>query len=590
MATTRGACPPETVLAAFVAGALAHDEVSPVEAHLSSCHDCRRILAVVEKTGAPSAPPTLEAGAAREGTAVGRYVLRALVGVGGMGQVFEAYDPELARKVAIKVLNASGTDEQMGLLAERMRHEGQAMAKLSHPNVVAVHDVGTVDGRVFVAMEYVEGATLRAWLRTERSWEEALDVLSHAGRGLAAAHAAGLVHRDFKPDNVLVGDDGRVRVTDFGLAHAPDAQRTGAIAGTPPYMAPEALAGGPIDARSDVFGFCVTLHEALYGVRPFGGRTVDELRDAIAGAKLREVPAGGVPEAIRRAVLKGLRADPAERYAKLEDLLDVLRRPSAVPAARGRSTRDRSPFEAVWEAANAATTLESFRRSLIELVQGLLDFDTAVVIPSAPWIGDDSGLGATNVGIEAGLFDRYLRHRSRYYLSLYPLMTAMLQNGGLAVDTEVLREREPLDVYREVLSPAGVASLVASTLTFQGRASGVLIINRHHAGAPFEPGELEPLRALLGPMAIADTAVAARVRPVEPLSTLPAADLTPRENEVARLLLAGLQNKEIAAALGTSMETVRKQSIRVYEKLGVSGRHGLLRQFSAAPGLQRSAR
>jgi serine/threonine protein kinase/DNA-binding CsgD family transcriptional regulator len=589
MATTRGACPPETVLAAFVAGALAHDEVSPVEEHLSSCDDCRRILAVVERTSDTRAPadpassdPTLPSG-----STAGRYVLQSLLGVGGMGQVFEARDPELARKVAIKILDAGGTDDEAEQLAARMRREAQAMAMLSHPNVVAVHDVGTVEGRVFVAMEYVQGSTLRRWLGTERPWAEVLAVLEQAGRGLAAAHGAGLVHRDFKPDNVLVGDDGRVRVTDFGLATAAEDVRSrgGTLAGTPPYMAPEALAGGPVDARSDIFGFCVTLYEALYGARPFAGRTVEELKESIASGNVREVPDRDVPTAIRRALLAGLRADPAERYATLDELLDLLGASSTPRTPGGRSTSERSHLETIWEAANAATSLESFRRSLVALVRSIVDFDTAVIIPSAPWIGDDSGLGATNVGIAPDLFDSYLRHRSRYYLSLYPLMTAMLQNGGLAVDRDVLRERaqrEQLDVYREVLLPAGVTSYVACSLTFQGRASGVLTVNRHDGRAPFAPGQVEALRALLGPMAVADTAVAARQRPTDPPWTLPAAALTPRENEVAQLLVAGLQNKEIAAALGTSIETVRKQSIRVYEKLGVSGRHGLVRQLSAA--------
>ncbi|HET6583005.1 MAG TPA: serine/threonine-protein kinase, partial [Nannocystaceae bacterium] len=225
------------------------------------------------------------------GTTLGRYVVLERIGSGGMGVVYAAYDPQLDRKVALKLLHAR--EERDGDSGGRARvlREAQAMARLSHPNVVAVHDVGVVDDTLFVAMEFVEGVTLGHFIAAgSRRWNEVLDVFEPAGRGLAAAHAAGLVHRDFKPDNVMIGNDGRVRVMDFGLARAAAEittessegsggsivelsgvdrlTRTGALVGTPAYMAPELLAGGNADARSDQFAFCVALHRALYGTAP----------------------------------------------------------------------------------------------------------------------------------------------------------------------------------------------------------------------------------------------------------------------------------------------------------------------------------
>jgi serine/threonine protein kinase len=265
-----------------------------------------------------------------------------------MGSVYAATDPELARRVAIKVLHASASDDAAAGVTARMRREAQAMARLSHPNVVTVFDVGTHEGCVFVAMEFVEGTTLREWHRaSRRSWDEVLHVFVQAGRGLSAAHAAGLVHRDFKPDNVLVGHDGRVLVTDFGLvrtlddvdgppANTPHAEelleatltRTGTLIGTPAYMAPEALTGGGGDARSDIFSFCVALYEGLYGARPFGGNTLLDLRASIEGGVARAPGATrGVPPSIRKVLAAGLRSRPELRPSSMGELLDGLKVP-----------------------------------------------------------------------------------------------------------------------------------------------------------------------------------------------------------------------------------------------------------------------
>lgn len=249
---------------------------------------------------------------------IGRFVVEEPLGQGGMGVVYAAHDPDLDRRVAVKLLSRADAD---GFEA-RLRLEAQAMARLSHPNVAVVHEVGSHEGRVFVAMELVDGVTLRAWADDHaRSWREILDVYLQAGDGLVAAHEAGLVHRDFKPDNAMLGTDGRVRVLDFGLASSRRHEEgiddrdtriardrlteTGTLLGTPAYMAPEQIDGGGVDTRSDQFAFCVALFEALYGVRPYSGRTVGELGEAI-GAGHIAAPKRSVGPAWLRRVLQRL--------------------------------------------------------------------------------------------------------------------------------------------------------------------------------------------------------------------------------------------------------------------------------------------
>ncbi|MEM7155254.1 MAG: serine/threonine-protein kinase [Myxococcota bacterium] len=284
------------------------------------------------------------------GAHVGRYVTVDRIGAGGMGVVYRAYDPELNRRVALKLLR-DGKDEPGGVHRSRLLREAQALARLSHPNVVGVYDVGLFGDAVYLAMEFVEGQTLRAWLeQRERTTSEVLHVLIDAGEGLAAAHDKGIVHRDFKPDNVMVDDEGRVRVVDFGLAREPHSQdtetridvgdpsvdtfaaltRDGAILGTPGYMAPEQLKGGSIDARTDVFSFCVTLWQGLYGTRPFGGDTPASRLLATMEGSIVEPPSNArVAPWLRRACERGLALDPAQRYADMESLLGLLRRGSS---------------------------------------------------------------------------------------------------------------------------------------------------------------------------------------------------------------------------------------------------------------------
>jgi serine/threonine protein kinase len=258
---------------------------------------------------------------------VGRFQIVRRVGMGGLGVVYAAFDPELHREVALKLVRADrGRGDEQD--RSRMLAEARAMARLAHPNVVTVHEVGVHDGRVFVAMELVDGETLRAWLPEPRGWTETLAVLVAAGRGLAAAHAAGLVHRDLKPDNVLVGRDGRVRVTDFGLARTAAADvLTTALAGTPAYMAPEQHDGLPCTPAADQFSFCVMACEALYGRRPFAGDDPGALAQAKRAGSIAAARTGSVvPPRIEQALRRGLAATPDQRWPSVSDLLDALER------------------------------------------------------------------------------------------------------------------------------------------------------------------------------------------------------------------------------------------------------------------------
>ncbi|MEM6994142.1 MAG: serine/threonine-protein kinase [Myxococcota bacterium] len=290
----------------------------------------------------PGETPSPESYEALEGQSLGRYVLGQQLGAGAMGIVYSATDPELDRRVAIKLLRPQGGREHD---AKSLLEEARAMARLSHPNVITVHDVGAVGGRVFLAMEEVDGETLTSWLSVPRTTGQLLDTLIAAGRGLAAAHDRGLVHRDFKPDNVMVGSDGRVLVTDFGVAIDDSEARAeiasgtapsdavdelsyqGALVGTPAYMAPEQFLGTPADTRSDQFSFCVSAYEALYGHRPYQGSTAGAVFLAMANDEIS--PPGddrSVPAWLHRAVVRGLSKAPDDRFASMHELLAELSR------------------------------------------------------------------------------------------------------------------------------------------------------------------------------------------------------------------------------------------------------------------------
>ena len=301
------------------------------------------------RTGAPESAPARPARAARaalfqrqtEVTKIDRYFVLGHVGSGAMGTVFAAYDPKLDRKVALKVLSpeppSTNGGTEPGSARETFVREARALAQVRHPNVVQVYDAGPFEDRVFLTMELVEGQTLRAWFEDDvaRSWEDSLRMLVQAGRGLAAVHAAGLVHRDFKPDNVLIGGDGVARVADFGLAR-PDVQRATdslettrnagdshktSAAGTPAYLAPERISGIPADARSDQFSFCVATFEGLSGKRPFSTHAI------LTGdyePKRRTTLPPRLPAWLARALDRGLEPDPQARHASMDELLDAL--------------------------------------------------------------------------------------------------------------------------------------------------------------------------------------------------------------------------------------------------------------------------
>ena len=318
---------------------------------------------------ASARPSGVTAGDLGTGARIGRYVIIERVGTGAMGVVYGAYDPELDRKIALKLIKPGQGIKDTA--KARLLREAKAIARLSHPNVVAVHDVGVFEDQVFLAMEFVSGGTIKSWLDEKpRSWREVLDVFIAAGRGLVAAHAAGLVHRDFKPDNVLLDREGRPRVVDFGIArqagmadeetaaaeHEAAARtlqeralqessgnvgalltltKTGTVVGTPAYMAPEQFLGERGDERSDQFSFCVALYEALYGVRPFAGNDFLSISVNVTTEQLRPLPKDrDVPAWIRRLILRGLKAEPAARWESMAALIRALEADPAIKLRR----------------------------------------------------------------------------------------------------------------------------------------------------------------------------------------------------------------------------------------------------------------
>ncbi|MEZ4448477.1 MAG: serine/threonine-protein kinase [Nannocystaceae bacterium] len=288
---------------------------------------------------------------------IGRFTILDRLGEGGMGVVYTAYDDQLDRKVAIKVMRSEGNEGTLG--SARLRREAQAMARLSHPNIVTVHEVNEYEDQIYVAMEYIRGKSLDRWLQEPHPWQEVVDVFRQAGLGLEAAHQAGLVHRDFKPHNVLLGEDGVAKVLDFGLvrsAGAPEIApaagamvptesqalslldasltRTGAIMGTPAYMAPEQHMGLVATPQSDLFSFCVALYEGLYGDHPYDCTTLTNLIGAVTSGRIKESPSSTkVPTWLRKVVLRGLAVKPAQRYTSMRELLVELSRD---PVARRR--------------------------------------------------------------------------------------------------------------------------------------------------------------------------------------------------------------------------------------------------------------
>jgi hypothetical protein len=371
-------CLAEEVAFSLATGRLFGAEAAAAHAHVDACEKCRLWVSELARAEAASAPIPADApstwspdattaaeasGAIEEialaaGQTLGAYEIRRHVGSGGMSFVYAAFDRFLGRTIALKVLRPRLATPHM---KARLLREAQAMARLAHPNVLPVYEAREIDGTLCIAMELVEGATLGRWLAAERRhWREVLRMFRQAAQGLAAAHAAGIVHRDFKPDNVLVGIDGRVRVSDFGLARwssgAPAGDlsitQSGTFVGTPVYMSPEHAMGGDVDVdeRSDQFSFCIALYEGLAGRRPFSGANVRELAHAMhSGTFDPPAPGRGIPRWLEQILLKGLSPKRGDRFASMQALLEAL--------AAGERASDRRRAAVAFGAAAAAAAL-----------------------------------------------------------------------------------------------------------------------------------------------------------------------------------------------------------------------------------------
>ena len=391
-------CLDEQTVVAFVSGALGGPQLAVVERHLLECADCATLVALAAPTtglkpttlewgggpsppaegrptpvgrdAATSAPGALQtpelgtttpmfdvADASFPGETVGRYRLLHLVGRGGMGEVYAAHDPELDRKVAIKIMRGDSYPD--GIEAARLMREARSIARLSHPNLVTVYDVGSAAGRVFVAMELIEGETVAAWLdRKPRSRDEILRVFIAGGPG----PGRGPPRRRHPPRFQAAERDGhggrrrachglrpRRAPADAARPETPRLTRIGSILGTPLYMSPEQLCGQTVDPRADQFSFCVALYEALYGERPFAGDNFAELRAAVlAGDRARPARPVGCRRGVRAILLRGLSVVPGKRFPDMDALLGALepftarrtncRRVLAVGAAAGAVT------------------------------------------------------------------------------------------------------------------------------------------------------------------------------------------------------------------------------------------------------------
>ncbi|HEY4178213.1 MAG TPA: serine/threonine-protein kinase [Kofleriaceae bacterium] len=369
----RVACPGELELVDFAQGNLAVARRAALDSHVDSCPECRTAIVGLLSSSAGTGGAT-EPLDAKPGSRIGRFEVVEAIGRGGAGRVFAARDPDLDRVVALKVLHA---ENDSALSSDRLLREAQAAAKLAHPNVVAVHEVGVVPQGIFIAMERVVGSTLSTWLEKSRTRDEIIGALIQAGRGIEAAHRAGIVHRDVKPSNILVGTDKRVRVTDFGLAAAWDGSvaspsdasspsklpvgdvalaltldatpvststavtsssrarstsmlderltQTGTFLGTPAYMAPEQFLAATVGPAADQFALAIVAYEALCGERPFAGATVPELADNVVQGRRRAWPTGrNVPGRIRGAIDRALSVEPTKRWPDISAFIAEL--------------------------------------------------------------------------------------------------------------------------------------------------------------------------------------------------------------------------------------------------------------------------
>ena len=597
MFTVATACLDEAQAIALARGELAPAQRAALAAHVDGCDSCRQVLAVLVRDGSEAhavgsdatlraTPPADAIGRARTelalgttgatmgartervgderpwraGQRIGRYVIGDSIGRGGMGAVFRAEDVELGRGVALKRLHAgAGGDERA-----RLFREARAAAQLQHPNVVTVYEVGEADGAPFLAMELVDGETLRAWLKQPRTQREIVRMLVQAGRGLAAAHERGLVHRDFKPDNVLVDRSGRARVADFGLARASDGPTgasegqageasgtgsqpdprlarmtaTGTLGGTPAYMAPELVEGAAPDARSDQYAFAITAFEALHGQHPFAGTTVEALWMEMAQGRIRE---GGakVPAWLERHVRRGLAVEPAARWPDIASFVAALARPprrawmfaaggSAVTAAALALVLVRGGGSAGPRCDEAGGELDGLwpgRRAAIELALG--PDRSASVLAAVDRFGEGWRDGsrvscrATAQGTQsADLADRRTacldRARIRLQVTLDGIAGDGVGDAQAAVDSlPDLSACADLDQLRRTDPPPVSASDRAALATAETELARAISLRDHgdHAGA---------LETVARARAIADKLV---VRPLVARAALAAHDL-----------------------------------------------------------------
>jgi eukaryotic-like serine/threonine-protein kinase len=345
-------CPGDDDLAEFLEGHLGGPAQAAIERHLETCESCLGLVAVAVGTDPVIAGSPHDSDELQPGDAIDRYVVGQRLGAGAMGVVFEAFDPELQRRVAIKLVQPGAPAHASERERARMLREAQAMARLHHPGLVPVLAVGMHGDELYLVMELVEGTTMRAWIVAEpRPWKEIVRAYVAAARGLAAAHAAGVVHRDFKPDNVLIATAAnaedvatRVRVIDFGLArlvaHGSDLEPTldsapddlartaaGAMIGTPAYMPPEQLRDAAVDARADQFALAVSLWEGVYGRRPFSGSSLAAVLESIDAGQITRPPAGTrVPTSLRRTLERALSPRPDARFVDMDAFGDELER------------------------------------------------------------------------------------------------------------------------------------------------------------------------------------------------------------------------------------------------------------------------
>ncbi|MCE9577862.1 MAG: tetratricopeptide repeat protein [Deltaproteobacteria bacterium] len=526
---------------------------------------------LADAPGGPEGAAPIVPGAVLEGT----YRVERAIGEGGMGIVYLARDLRLDRDVALKV------GRQVSVVSLlRLEREAAALARLSHPNVVVVYQVGESGGRVFLAMEYVPGGTARAWLEARpRTWREIVALYAAAGDGLAAAHDAGLIHRDFKPDNVLVGDDGRPRVADFGLArsdldgvigadvaaHASMTQ-TGAVLGTPAYMPPEQLAGEPLDARADQFAFCAALWEALYGLRPFDGKTPADVAASIASARPR-VPTGAaarrVPRHIAEVLRRGLASRRVDRFPSMASLLVALRRDparrwrrigaaAAVASAIGgaviatRLLAEAPPdpcangpreIARAWNPARAAELREGLGRIAPWTATIAANAITALDAWSAKWAVEYRAVCETGASWSGDLHDRAAQCLSRRRAELTAAVDVLavadahvaakadallaLDDPATCADAEYLLAAEPP-------VPSTVASAVAPLEAALDHAHALALVGRDYSSAVLTRTLLAPAIAT-GHQPLSASARATLGVELQALGALGAADLALRE-------------------------------------------------------------